>query len=604
MDKVQGDKPRIQWVHWAWVLLTFLFLFFRLQNIQGVFTKEGVIINDTDPYYRLHRIESMVKTGKPYPLHETKLNSPTGFDVAWPLGLDILISIPLKLYNSTSRAEIESFGAVIIPFLSLPLLWFSGWIGTNMGGALLGILLGLFITCSSTLIYQSGLGRLDHHFIEATLPIMFLMFVHRFLRTKEKYLEIGMILILGLAPSFLAQGWIVAPLLILGLILERKWEAFHDFSKILYASFALSFLCLSFSDRFQDGFIQWNFFSWWAPFIYLLGSFSLEFIFLWMHPQKRKWNGFSLLLKSTFLIVLFFLLYKNSANFIADNISDPFRSIVTKQGTLSITMEARSPFELSFDRMIHSDTLILIFAALGMLYFIFQQSHRFLMGYAMIPILLSFFQIRFMAMGLPLMFLIILLCMKELIDKISWKPWRRGILMALACLVLIVPFKPYFGFTMFENMHFYFKPIRTFCMFLNQQYKDKHQAKGFDPIIAHWDYGHWLLYYTGLPVVANPFQGDSALEVLELFTSKGTDQLEPFLLRHPSKYLVIESGAQRTLGWLQTTGKTRSCILKKWVKSMVKTIFKPHRFMMICSCIASFLSWVEDSITITLDIGV
>ena len=159
------NMRKIKWIHWSWLALTLLFLFFRLQNIRGVFTSEGVIVNDTDPYYRLHRIDKMLNEHKFYPFHENHLNYPDGIDVSWPLGLDLLVALPLKLYNSTSHAEIESFAAVIIPFLSLPLLWFSGWIGTFLGGNIFGLLLGLLVTCSSTLIYQTGLGRLDHHFL-------------------------------------------------------------------------------------------------------------------------------------------------------------------------------------------------------------------------------------------------------------------------------------------------------------------------------------------------------------------------------------------------------------------------------------------------------
>ncbi|MCC7460146.1 MAG: hypothetical protein IT286_02475, partial [Proteobacteria bacterium] len=563
MKEFQGDKPKIKWAHWAWLLLTISFLFFRLQNLQGVFTRDGVIINDTDPYYRLHRVESMVKTGDAYPLHEKKLNSPEGTSIAWPLGLDILVSIPLKLYNSTSRAEIESFCAVIIPFLSLPLLWFSGWIGTSLGGTLIGILLGLFITCSSTLIYQTGLGRLDHHFIEATSIVMLLMFAHRFMQQKEKYLSIGLILILGLTPSFLAQGWILAPILIIGLLLDKKWDQFHSFSKIFFTSFILSVLCLSFSDRFSEGVIHWVSFSWWAPWTYLCSALFLEMIHLWKYPLAQKIKAYPLILKATFLTLLGFLLYKNPIGFLQTNVSESVDAVFSKKNTLAMTLEARSPFDLNLDQFLHSDTHILILAAVCILYFLYRRKHLFLIGFALFPVVLSFVQIRFMVMSLPLMFLIILLMLKEWILKIPQKAWKNGVLMTLACFVIIIPFKPFFGFTMIENVHYYFKPIRSFSFFLNQQYKVNNLTKGNDPIIAHWDYGHWLLYYTGLPVIANPFQGASAMEVLELFTSKGTDQFEVFLKKRPAKYMIIESGAQRTLGWIQAVGKDRDLYFEK-----------------------------------------
>jgi hypothetical protein len=230
---------------------------------------------------------------------------------------------------------------------------------------------------------------------------------------------------------------------------------------------------------------------------------------------------------------------------------------------MAMTLEARSPFQLKYSQLARSDVHILLLAALCMIYFLFRKQHRFLLGFAIIPVVLSLLQIRFMVMALPLMFLMILLFMKEWIEKIPSEKWKRGLAFTLACIILIIPFKPYFGFTAIENAHFYFRPIRSFSFFLNQEYKRKNLTKENDPIIAHWDYGHWLLYYTKLPVIANPFQGGSAMEVLQLFTSEGTDQLEPFLKRHPAKYMIIEAGAQRSLGWIQAVGKNKELYFEK-----------------------------------------
>jgi hypothetical protein len=140
---------------------------------------------------------------------------------------------------------------------------------------------------------------------------MLLMFMHRFFQKKEKYLTLGMILILGLAPSFLAQGWILGPLMLLGLLWDKKWHHLHDFSKILFASFVVSVLCLSLSDRFSSGYFSWISFSWWAPWIYLCSAYFLEVIYIWKYPQHRSINPYAVVLKSLFLLVLLFLLFKN-----------------------------------------------------------------------------------------------------------------------------------------------------------------------------------------------------------------------------------------------------------------------------------------------------
>ncbi len=557
---------KIKWIHWSWLALTLIFLFFRFQNLQGIFTSDGVIVNDTDPYYRLHRIDLMLNEHTFYPLHEDHLDYPKGIDVSWPLGLDLLVALPLKLYHSTTHAEIESYSAIIIPFLSLPLLWFSGWIGTFLGGPLFGLLVGLLITCSSTLIYQTGIGRLDHHFLEAMFPILLLMFLLKYLETKEKFAWIGIIFILSFAPSFAPQGWILGACMTIAFMWDKKWDFAHDVSKIFCWSFFISLILLSFSDRFSSGFIHWGSFSWWTPFVYLLAACFFEIISI-LRQSSSTCRKYKILIGFCFLIVTSFLIYKNNLGFFSSNIKDAIGTVTVKTKTMATTLEARSPFDISEEMWKNSDMCILIAALLCFLFFLFKRRFTFLIGYTFIPFLLCAFQIRFATMALPLLFIIVLLFFKGWVEKIKVEPKTKiGLLIAITIL-LIIPYRPTFGFTDIENSHFYFRPIRSFSLFLNDDFKNRNVKKDNQAIIAHWDYGHWLLYYTGLPVIADPFQGPSAYEVLELFTSKGTDQLQPFLERHPSKYLVIESGAQRSLHWLESVHKDTSIYFEKMENS-------------------------------------
>ena len=554
---------KIKWIHWCWVGLTLLFLFFRLQNLQGVFTKDGVILNDTDPYYRLHRMDVMLNEHRFYNLHDDHLNYPDGIDVSWPLGLDLLVSLPLKLYHSTSHAEIESFAAIIIPFLSLPLLWFSGWIGNFLGGPLFGLLLGSLITCSSTLIYQTGLGRLDHHFLEAMFPILLLMFVIKYLQTRERFCWIGTVLLLSFAPSFAPQGWVIGAFMATGLIWKQDWKNAHAISKIFCWSFFLSLIPLSFTDHFLRGFIHWGSFSWWTPFVYLLGACTFECIHLSTQSLTEQSRKYKITLGTLLILVTTFLIVKNQLGFFTNNIAEAVRSVTVKTGTMATTLEARTPFQLSFYTWTHTDMCIIFVASICMLFLIYKRAHTFIVGYALLPLLLSLFQIRFATMALPVLFVVTLLFFRDWVEKLKISSRNQKWAFLTITILLIIPFRPVMGLTEVENSHYYFRPIRAFSLFLNQDLKNRNAEKKDQAIIAHWDYGHWLLYYTGLPVVADPFQGPSAYEVLELFTSIGTDQLEPFLKRHPSKYLVIESGAQRSMRWLETVHKDTSLYFEK-----------------------------------------
>lgn len=556
-------KPKIKWVQWGWLFLTLFFLFFRLQNFHGVFTPEGVIVNDTDPYYRLHRIDKMLNENRIYPMHEEKLNYPDGIEMTWPLGLDLLISAPLKLYDSTKRIEIESFAAIIIPFLSLPLLWFAGWLGTSMGGPIIGLLFGLLVTCSSTLIYQTGLGRLDHHCVEAILPLALLMFIHKYMQEPKRFHFVGMVMILGLASSFTPHGWILGCLLGAGLLISKDWKNAHRFSIVFFVSFLISLIPLSLSSRFLNGYVNWGSFSWWTPMVYISEAMLFEAIHLFKNKHERAHRWFSIAVKICFVFVFSFLIYKNSFSFIHENITESVKAVAVKKTTMATTQEVRSPLTLSLYRWLHSDTDILVIASVCFLFFAFRRRHLFLLGYSAIPILLSFFQIRFLTMSMSLMFMIILLFLHEYLEKMPVSKIKRQVILTLICLVIIIPFRPYFGFTSMSNFHYFFRPIRTFSQFLNHELERRGEVKKDQSILAHWDYGHWLLYYTGLPVIASPFQGESAVNVLRLYTSKGTSALEPFIKKYPTRFLVLESGAQRTLSWIETAGENKELYFEK-----------------------------------------
>ncbi len=200
----------------------------------------------------------------------------------------------------------------------------------------------------------------------------------------------------------------------------------------------------------------------------------------------------------------------------------------------------------------------------------------YLLGYCLIPILLAINQLRFMTMASALLFILIVLFFHQIVNKAAIKEKYKGLIISMICLMLIIPFRPPLGFTNIKNTHYYYQPIRAFSFFLNSEFKRLNKPKNHQPILAHWDYGHWLLYYTGLPVIADPFQGASAYEVLELFTSNGTDELEPFLRKHPADYLIIESGAVRSYQWITAVGKNDSLYFDKFGETGSDQLFRTN----------------------------
>lgn len=562
-----------KWLRWSWLILTFLFLFIRFQNFQGVLTPHGVIFNDTDPYYRLHRIETMLQEQRLYPLHDQDLSYPAGVNVPWPLGLDLLIAAPLEIYQSFSRTEIASFSAIVIPFLSLPLLWAAGWIGTYLMGPLAGLLLGAVITVSSTLVYQTNIGRVDHHFLEAMLPVLLLMFILKFNERNRIYHFVWTVLVLGLAPSFAPQGWILGPFLLLGLLFERNIPRFHVYSKIFFYSFLVSLIPLSFSDRFFEGAFSWISFSWWSPWIYLSCAIILEIIRSCIPDQKRN-TMYQCILGFSFILVMSFLVHKNSGSLIQNNLFRAIETVRAKHGILATTMETRSIFDLPASFWKYSDFHIIMISAICFVFFLLRRRHLFLLGYMLIPLILSFFQMRFVNFSVALLSILFFLFCTEWIGKVRIPKLHQKIALIAVTLMLMVPFRHVFGFSYITNMHSYYEPVRKFCFFLNDEFKRLERKKEDQAILAHWDYGHWLLYYTGLPVVSDPFQGPSAYEVLQLFTSDGTGELDTFTQKYPSKYLLIESGALRSFRWIETVGKDKDKYFTKKLETTGNEYFE------------------------------
>src|SRR5258708_5402236 len=115
MNSNLQTKTRI----WFWFFIFLGVLFLRYQYFFDVFTDLGFRAANTDTYYRLHRIETMVN--QPgffhfmYPLADSSLNFPTGWNVAWPLGLDILFAVPLKWMGVRDAVGISFFSFLVIP---------------------------------------------------------------------------------------------------------------------------------------------------------------------------------------------------------------------------------------------------------------------------------------------------------------------------------------------------------------------------------------------------------------------------------------------------------------------------------------------------------
>jgi len=88
----------------AWILLSALFIVYRLHALPSVFVEDQFIVEGSDPYYRLFRVEKIVNDSFVYPLKDKHLSYPDGFEVPWPLGLEYVLAIfEFKRINNFHR---------------------------------------------------------------------------------------------------------------------------------------------------------------------------------------------------------------------------------------------------------------------------------------------------------------------------------------------------------------------------------------------------------------------------------------------------------------------------------------------------------------------
>lgn len=535
----------------AWIALSLFYLFLRFQNTPGVLTDHGVVFPDTDPYYRLQRIESMVRADLRYPLHDPKLNYPDGFDVPWPAGLDLTLALPLKLFRVRSEAAMEAFCAVAIPLLSLPTLWAAGYVATQMGGPAVGLAAGLLLSVLRGHIDASDIGSVDHHFLEALITILALALLIRVRERKRRFSYAALGVLLGLAPSFWPQGWVIGIFLALSFAMDRDRKEFLPVTKLFLASGILSLAPLSLSARFGSGYVSLFGFSWWTPLLYsLLAIFFAGIAFL-----RRESRATTLWVALFPVAVGAFLLIRNGLGGAAASLTGGYGAMDAAKGTMAITSEAISPGRVGLLRWFRMGYHAIVLGWLWFATMSFRRERWWLVGYALGPLALTMIQIRFFPLAAPVLAVSIALLIGSAIPmRISQVPVRLFLVFLFAAIVAL-PTLAGLSLTHQENIHPFFVPVRGASRFIAREKERLSIPANEGAVASQWDFGHWILHDTDSPVVANPFQPASSAETADMFTSRGMESLEAFVQRHPIRYLIVEATTGRMLRWFKMLGK-------------------------------------------------
>ncbi|MEZ4846027.1 MAG: STT3 domain-containing protein [Bdellovibrionota bacterium] len=539
-------------ISYAWFALTLLYLFLRYQNIPGVFSDVGIITIDTDPYYRLHRIRSIVQGDWRYPLLDPYLNYPKGFWVSWPLGLDYLIAIPLKIFGVRDHASILIFSFLAMPIITFPILFLVGAIATRLSkSAWVGIAAGLFVTLINVLLQQTSVGRLDHHGLECLFLLAFFWF---FLSLNEKtskrteYLIAG---IMGLAPALYPHAWIPTLCFGLCLVFSNTIELRRS-SRILFVAFFISLIPLIFSDLFWMGLVRITGYSWWGSLVLISMALWAQ-VLLAFKTKKFEFSKDFYSMAFVFGCVMGFLLWKQGANFMGKQIHEGVSLMQNKTSTLSVTSELKSPFVFDWDFL--GEKILLWMMPLIYIWFAWRKKYFPLMVFSLVPLVLSYLQVRFMVPASGMMAILFVLCFWDLLQTVPAKKYAREALLFGLVMLVSSLYMPHLGMTQFTADSPYFQPIQHASILLKDQVQKKHEDPKQTAILASWDYGHWILFYSGLPVAASPFQGKNAVKSYEIFASESLKELEDFERQVPVKYMIVEQFPGRFYNVLEYAGK-------------------------------------------------
>jgi asparagine N-glycosylation enzyme membrane subunit Stt3 len=547
---VQSSNKRL--LIYGWVLLTLFYLFLRYQNIPGVFSSTGLIVPDTDPYYRMHRIESIVQNSWTYPLHDKMVNYPAGINVAWPLGLDYILAAPLKLLGFTDTITIMTFCFMMIPLLTLPILFLTGGVASLLSVPALGLAAAAFVTLMKTLLYQTGVGRVDHHALECLFIMLNLWFFFKVQSGSNSKLRYWMMASLGLASAIYPHGWLSIFCLCLALLPEKQIKVQREFSRIFFYAFLLSLIPLSFSDRFWNGYVSISGFSWWSSICLLwASSFTLILSFIW--EKKNSDRKYSITVLFFFLLVHFFLLVKNQNLFFIQQIQHGANWLAGQGSTLETTRESWSPFHYE-PKKLH-DILLIFLMPVVYLWFLFRKKYTAILLYAVIPITFVFLQIRFMASASSLIAILVVLWLWDVLEFVSLGKMAKKTVFVLLLLSISLLYFPKMGLTENKTHDYFFYPVRHASQFIREQIKEKSQDPKNTSVLAPWYFGHWIVFYANAPVIADPFQFNQSSQVMRLMASEDDQAFEQIQRDIPFDYMMVAQDNARLAESVYTMGK-------------------------------------------------
>ncbi|MCB1198100.1 MAG: hypothetical protein KDK51_06985 [Deltaproteobacteria bacterium] len=458
----------------------------------------------------------------------------------WMPGMEYIVAVISRLIGVTELKDIAAISILIVPLLALPLIWCIKPIVSKYTSAITvrSIVYFSFILLPSIVLVTS-LGRFDHHVFEATQIVMMMCLYYAEIKSVKKIIA-WTVFFCG-SWFMWPHAWMLSGLLMPLVLYEQNKQEIHILVKAFGCSFFVQSLMLFLlaPDAFLSGNISIFGISWWTPIVCLLSSaFLSDSIRVFDQDKKNIRHRMPIYMPGILVFVTF--VFKDRVWRLCKSL---YFGITADRGTLANTLETMSAFSKAQKVGFDNDTTLALLVPLMFLFLWRYKNYRSFLVYVFIPFTLFLFQVRFMSMLFPLFALLTAFFLYEL-SKLPWiqkkikANWMRQMLFLVLVCVFYFPIHKKLG-KAYPNNYRYFQHVKRASQFLHIE----SQRLGFDPktagVASRWMFGHWILMYAGMPVVATPFQGQSALDYSEFLYGIGEEGVTSFLDKYPVRYLLM-----------------------------------------------------------------
>ena len=538
-EKKGGAKGRL-------VALGFLIIFLSFSFRMVTHQLGNNIYSGPDNLYQLIRIENCEETYPFIASFDPKAHYPEGLDVHWPSGLTFIYTTYLKMFNTTVREPFsEDALSVIGPLLGslIVLLCFCLISRTELSKTTVFFIV-LFLILSPDLVRPSSYGELDHH-IWTQLSVVLMFFG---LKTARLF-PIGLGLFIGFFTSaevMLYFTFFFPFLLLLAQTNMKKKSLIGLLFLPSLFSLLVYFLNVGLNLTSRP-FLEFNLFN--GGLFQFCWFFSLGLAAYWLY----RWTGLTELQtfwkkqhigKVALVGVVFTVLW--GFIFLMSQYGSYFLRFI-KLERLIVAEEISPLFTPSFAGSPPWYKLYFLIALLSLFFIIRLANKRVDFIFFFIVTLLSLLEYRHLRVFAPFVLIGMGTIFHELFQFVKQKPNRMWNL---------IP--GLFGFFALGSFALYFIPgyftknkirdrkmhgVRVASEWIKQNGNAVEVFPHSTPIgvASDWASGHHIQYFSGRPVVLDPFNFPVTIErqMLDLY---GTFSLEEFLFaldQYQVQYLIL-----------------------------------------------------------------